>query len=217
MEGRSRTPERQRTRGIRGGRAAQRKRAAYIAHHVQETGKSPSEISVLHSDGTARPLYSSRYWVPSGGEGSDHEKPVPAIGACEDDGPSVCQNPLSLPVPEVQHVAPRAKLHSNVRVTGQNPLLRPPLLQAQPKIRPKARPSAAPITPSKVRSAAPITPPKAAPLKAAPSSSLAGPPPSGRGSDLEADPNERNCSVKRGHREDISARFGGSGSFDDFL
>ena len=213
MEGRSRTPERQRTRGIRGGRAAQRKRAAYIAHHVQETGKSPSEISVLHSDGTARPLYSSRYWVPSGSEGSDHEKPVPAIGACEDDG----QNPLSLSVPEVQHVAPRATLHTNVRVTGQNPLLRPPLLQAQRKIRPKARPPAAPIAPSKVRSAAPITPPKAAPLKAAPSSSLAGPPPSGRGSDLEADPNEGNCSVKRGHREDISARFGGSGSFDDFL
>ena len=216
MEGRSRTPERQRTRGIRGGRAAQRKRAAYIAHQVQETGKSPSEISVLHSDGTARPLYSSRYWVPSGSEGSDDEKPVPAIGAC-DDGPSVCQNPLSLSVPEVQHVVPRAKLHSNVRVTGQNPLLRPPLLQAQPKIRPKARPSAAPITPSKVRSAAPITPPKAAPLKAAPSSSLAGPPPSRRGSDLEADPNEGNCSVKRGHREDIRARFGGSGSCDDFV
>ena len=214
MEGRSRTPERQRTRGIRGGRAAQRKRAAYIAHQAQETGKSPSEISVLHSDGTARPLYSSRYWGPSGSEGSDRTEPVPAIGACEDDGPSVCQNRLSLSVPEVQHVAPSAKLQNNVRVAGQNSLLRPPLLQAQPKIRPKARPSTAPITPSKVRSAAPITPPKAAPLKAAPSSSLASPlHQQEEVSDLEADPNEGNCSVKRGHREDI----GGSGSSDDFL
>ena len=197
MEGRSRTPERQRTRGIRGGRAAQRRRAAYIAHQARETGKSPSEISVLHSDGTARPLYRSRYWVPSGSEGSDNENPVPAIGACEDDGPSVCQ------------------LHSNVRVTGQNPLLRPPLLQAHPKIRPKARPSAAPMTPPKARSAAPITPPKAAPLKAAPSSSLAGPlHQEEEVSDLEGDPNEGNRLVKRGHQEDISERFGRSGSFD---
>ena len=211
MEGRSRTPERQRTRGIRGGRAAQRRRAAYIAYQVRETGKSPSEISVLHSDGTARPLYRSRYWVPSGSEGSDHENPVPAIGACEDDGPSVCQNPLSLAISEVQHVAPRAQLHSNVRVTGQNPLLRPPLLQAHPKIRPKARPSAAPITRPKARSAAPITPPS----KAAPSSSVAGPlHQEEEVSDLEGDPNEGNRLVKRGHQEDISERFGGSGSFD---
>jgi hypothetical protein len=45
-----------RTRGIRSGKSAQRKRQAYIRHHVAE-GEDPEQVAVAHQGGQARPPY----------------------------------------------------------------------------------------------------------------------------------------------------------------
>lgn len=52
-------------RGIRGGGAAKRKRAAFVRHQAEQLGIDPSEVPVVHQGGLARPLGTSRLWSPS--------------------------------------------------------------------------------------------------------------------------------------------------------
>ena len=51
------------TRGIRSGKPAQRKRQAYIRHRVAE--EDPEQVAVAHQGGQARPLYTPRTWEPN--------------------------------------------------------------------------------------------------------------------------------------------------------
>ena len=53
-----------RSRGIRSGKSAQRKRQAYIRHRVAE-GEDPEQVALAHQGGQARPLYTLRTWEPN--------------------------------------------------------------------------------------------------------------------------------------------------------
>ena len=61
----SRTPpaDRRQARGIRGGKAARRKREAYLRHEVAQ-GRSLEEIPVARPGGQQRPLGTTRFWDP---------------------------------------------------------------------------------------------------------------------------------------------------------
>ena len=61
----SRTPpaDRRQARGIRGGRAARRKREAYVRHELAQ-GKALEEIPVARPGGQQRPLGTTRFWDP---------------------------------------------------------------------------------------------------------------------------------------------------------
>ena len=73
MSHRSRSPsQRRRTRGIRGGPAARRRRLAYIDHRLAE-GEIWDNIPVHHAGGQARPLFTSRYWSPTRSEESEQD------------------------------------------------------------------------------------------------------------------------------------------------
>ena len=73
MSHRSRSPsQRRRTRGIRGGPAARRRRLAYIDHRLAE-GEIWDNIPVHHAGGQARPLFTSRYWSPIRSEESEQD------------------------------------------------------------------------------------------------------------------------------------------------
>ena len=54
-----------RTRGIRSGKAAQRKRKAYLRFALElNPDLSPDEVLIVHADGSRRPLYSRSDWTP---------------------------------------------------------------------------------------------------------------------------------------------------------
>ena len=73
MSHRSRSPsQRRRTRGIRGGPAARRRRLAYIDHRLAE-GEIWDNIPVHHAGGQARSLFTSRYWSPTRSEESEQD------------------------------------------------------------------------------------------------------------------------------------------------
>jgi hypothetical protein len=65
-----------RTRGIRSGRTARRKREAYIRHRVA-AGEIREEVAGAHSGGQSRPLGISRNWEPN--PESSSEDPVEII------------------------------------------------------------------------------------------------------------------------------------------
>ena len=58
-------PKVARTRGIRSGKAAQRKRKAYLRFALElNPDLSPDEVLIVHADGSRRPLYSRSDWTP---------------------------------------------------------------------------------------------------------------------------------------------------------
>ena len=58
-------------RGIRGGKAARRKREAYIRH---QEAQGVEQIPVARPGGQQRPLGTSRHWSPSGSEAGDDQE-----------------------------------------------------------------------------------------------------------------------------------------------
>ena len=59
------------TRGIRGGRAARRKREAYLKYQ-ESLGYSRSEIPIAHTGGQQRPLLTPLTWSPESSEDLKH-------------------------------------------------------------------------------------------------------------------------------------------------
>ena len=112
-------------RGIRGGRAAKRKREAYLRWQETE-GRDRSTVPVIHAGGLARPLGTSKFWVPSDSEAEDPSEvavdssPV-AEGVVELEVPVL--RPLSSATPEVTRLVPKAALFS-VTPSRNNPLLK---------------------------------------------------------------------------------------------
>ena len=56
-------PDRRPARGIRGGKAARRKREAYLRHQEAQ-GFDRRSVGIIHSGGLARPLYTPCTWEP---------------------------------------------------------------------------------------------------------------------------------------------------------
>ena len=113
------------TRGIRGGRAAKRKREAFLRWN-EERGRDRSTVPVIHAGGLARPLGTSKFWVPSDSEAEDPSEvavdssPV-AEGVVELEVPVL--RTLSSATPEVTRLVPKAALFSVVP-SRNNPLLK---------------------------------------------------------------------------------------------
>ena len=113
------------TRGIRGGRAAKRKREALLRWN-EEQGRDRSTVPVIHAGGLARPLGTSKFWVPSDSEAEDPSEvavdssPV-AEGVVELEVPVL--RTLSSATPEVTRLVPKAALFSVVP-SRNNPLLK---------------------------------------------------------------------------------------------
>ena len=113
------------TRGIRGGRAAKRKREAFLRWN-EEQGRDRSTVPVIHAGGLARPLGTSKFWVPSDSEAEDPSEvavdssPV-AEGVVELEVPVL--RTLSSATPEVTRLVPKAALFSVVP-SRNNPLLK---------------------------------------------------------------------------------------------
>ena len=57
------TLDRRPARGIRGGKAARRKREAYLRHQEAQ-GFDRRSVAVVHTGGLARPLYTPCTWEP---------------------------------------------------------------------------------------------------------------------------------------------------------
>ena len=67
-----------RSRGIRGGKAARRKRTAYIRWVLQANPDlSVDQVAVIHQDKTQRPLYTRAGWTPDSLDEDDEEKTAP--------------------------------------------------------------------------------------------------------------------------------------------
>ena len=113
------------TRGIRGGKSAKRKREAYIRWQESE-GQDRASIPIVHAGGLARPLGTSKFWVPSDSEAEDPREvavdssPL-AEGVVELEVPVL--RTLSSATPEVARLVPKAALFS-VTPTRNNPLLK---------------------------------------------------------------------------------------------
>ena len=113
------------TRGIRGGKAAKRKREAYIRWQESE-GQDRASIPIVHAGGVARPLGTSKFWVPSDSEAENPSEvavdssPV-AEGVVELEVPVL--RTLSPATPEVARLVPKTALFS-VTPTRNNPLLK---------------------------------------------------------------------------------------------
>lgn len=60
-----------RTRGIRGGRRARARREAYIGHVAETTGVDPFCVPVIRPGGRARPLLTTRFWLPEDSDPSE--------------------------------------------------------------------------------------------------------------------------------------------------
>ena len=114
----SRTPpaDRRPARGMRGGKAARRKRDAWIRFQSGETGLPPEEIPVVHAGGLSRPLYTPTSWEPVN-ELSDSDVEIVAEQVVIHDTDLEGLFPLSAPVS---------------REAGS---LRPKLLASKPKSR----------------------------------------------------------------------------------
>ena len=52
------------TRGIRGGKAARRKRDAFRRYESERLGIPIDQVAVVHQGGQSRPLHTSPYWIP---------------------------------------------------------------------------------------------------------------------------------------------------------
>ena len=123
------------TRGIRGGKAARRKRDAFRRYESERLGIPIDQVAVVHQGGQSRPLYTSPYWIPdqSDPEVVSSDEAVEAVEAPESDRVTSVVDltqlgfygRLSQATPEVQRLVPRSKLFSQVRVSPYNPLLRP--------------------------------------------------------------------------------------------
>ena len=57
-------PDRRPARGIRGGKAARRKREAYEKYEAERLGIPIEQVPVVHQGGQSRPLHTSPYWIP---------------------------------------------------------------------------------------------------------------------------------------------------------
>ena len=135
MSHRSRSPsERRRTRGIRVGRAARRRRLAYIGHRLAE-GEIWDNIPVHHAGGQARPLFTSRYWSPTRSEeseqgliGGEAEEEVVNLEVSSSEGEEVIR--LTQPIQPV-YLAPRPK-RAAAKVDIGGPAHRARILAADP-------------------------------------------------------------------------------------
>eukprot|EP00434_Breviolum_minutum_P015262 symbB.v1.2.013448.t1/scaffold955.1/size149113/1 len=56
------------TRGIRGGKAARRKRDAFRRYESERLGIPIDQVAVVHQGGQSRPLHTSPYWIPDQSE-----------------------------------------------------------------------------------------------------------------------------------------------------
>ena len=143
------------TRGIRGGKAARRKRDAFRRYESERLGIPIDQVAVVHQGGQSRPLYTSPYWIPdqSDPEVVSSDEAVEAVEAPESDRVTSVVDltqlgfygRLSQATPEVQRLVPRSKLFSQVRVSPYNPLLRP-----RPSSGPSSSSSAAPPEPASI-------------------------------------------------------------------
>ena len=114
------------TRGIRGGKAARRKRDAFRRYESERLGIPIDQVAVVHQGGQSRPLHTSPYWIPdqSDPEVVSSDEAVEAVEApASDQVTSVVgltqlgyYGRLSQATPEVQRLVPRSKLFSQVRV-----------------------------------------------------------------------------------------------------
>ena len=135
MSHRSRSPsQRRRTRGIRGGPAARRRRLAYIDHRLAE-GEIWDNIPVHHAGGQARPLFTSRYWSPTRSEeseqdliGGEAEEEVVNLEVSSSEGEEVIR--LTQPIQPV-YLAPRPK-PAAAKVDIGGPAHRARILAAEP-------------------------------------------------------------------------------------
>ena len=121
----SRTPpaDRRQARGIRGGKAARRKREAYVRHELAQ-GKALEEIPVARPGGQQRPLGTTRFWDP---EDLDSASEVE--------------------VEEVVEVVEESSAASSSRPSLSEPVR---FLRPTPKGYPKPKPSRAVIRPTSV-------------------------------------------------------------------
>ena len=141
MSHRSRSPsQRRRTRGIRGGPAARRRRLAYIDHRLAE-GEIWDNIPVHHAGGKARPLFTSRYWSPTRSEeseqdliGGEAEEEVVNLEVSSSEGEEVIRLiQLIQPIQPIQpvYLAPRPK-PAAAKVDIGGPAHRARILAADP-------------------------------------------------------------------------------------
>ena len=72
------------TRGIRGGKAAKRKREAYL-NWQESQGQSRASTPIVHAGGQSRPLYTSPFWHPEESDPSGDEAAVEAVEAALED------------------------------------------------------------------------------------------------------------------------------------
>lgn len=127
-----------RSRGIRAGRAAQRKRKAYIRYRLQvEPDLSEDQIYLLHSDKSSRPLYSRPGWTPDNLDDDDcviveTEVPQPKTPP---QSPPLAKSPL---IPPAAGVVPG---YGRLFGTAKQPPPPPPA----PKLRPTAKIASKPV------------------------------------------------------------------------
>ena len=68
-----------RTRGIRGGRSAKRRRDAYIRHQSEQQLIDPLDVPVVHQGGQQRPLYTPKIWSPAPSEAEEEDRPADLV------------------------------------------------------------------------------------------------------------------------------------------
>ena len=106
---RSRTPPRR--RGIRAGKAARRRREAYINRQLAE-GKELEDIPVSHTGGQQRPVYTPAQWSPETSEAEEEDASSflpPSDLELSAPSPDL---PLSRPVPGTVLLKARPKFSS---------------------------------------------------------------------------------------------------------
>ena len=140
------------SRGIRGGKAAKRKREAYIRFQESQ-GVPRGEVPVVHTGGQQRPLFTPSTWPPESSEAEEEteglveslEVEFSDIVAPEELVAPSGELSLSRPTPEfvLLKARPKVKPSSSVTITRDNPLL------SRPKSGSSASGSAAPKSPPK--------------------------------------------------------------------